>query len=303
MMQIFNLPHLSALTFLYVIIETIRGNLVISPLMPVVAIFVMARVPFVGCCMSICMHRYFAHSAFKTSRFFQFILAIVGCMAIQGGILWWASKHIRHHKHCDLPDDPHSPRNSGKMYAWLGWLYHETSHDWAYLPKRVLTPEVLVVNMMFPFVNMFVTMALIPYVGKEWALFLCWIPGIFGALATTRFNVDYHPPPEDPVDGVCYGINKKNGDKGIGPIRLEWVAENAPWLFEPLVGEAYHDDHHEYPMRAHRPGYDIPYELVLKPLARLGVIWDLQQPLPTDPHAKLSDKKYPVHDPDSKKES
>ena len=303
LMQVFNLPHLAVLTLLYLIVSSIKGDLHITPAMPLVAIFGMARVPFVGFGMSIALHRYFAHSAFKTSRFVQFLLGILGSIALQGGVLWWATKHLRHHKHCDEPNDPHSPTQTSAIYAWLGWLYYETHHDWAYLPKRLLTPEMLFINLFFLAPNVSVTLALVPWLGKEWALFCCWVPGIFGALATTHFNVDYHPPRKDRLDGQCISVNKESGDKGIGPIRLEWLAEIAPWMFEPLVGEAFHDDHHAYPNRAHRPGYDMPYRLVLQPLAALGIIWDLQQPLPTDPHAKLTSKTYPVHGSKYLKES
>ena len=43
-------------------------------------------------------HRYFAHKTFKTSRAFQFFLAILGCAAVQKGPLWWAGGHRRHHR-------------------------------------------------------------------------------------------------------------------------------------------------------------------------------------------------------------
>ena len=54
-------------------------------------------------------HRYFAHRAYKTSRWFQFVLAWIGCSAMQKGPLWWAGHHRHHHKHSDQEDDPHSP--------------------------------------------------------------------------------------------------------------------------------------------------------------------------------------------------
>ena len=38
-------------------------------------------------------HRYFAHRAYKTSRPMQFLLAWLGCSALQKGPLWWASHH------------------------------------------------------------------------------------------------------------------------------------------------------------------------------------------------------------------
>ena len=34
-------------------------------------------------------HRYFSHRAYKTSRWFQFVLAWLGCSALQKGPLWW----------------------------------------------------------------------------------------------------------------------------------------------------------------------------------------------------------------------
>lgn len=291
-MLIFNLPHMSALTFVAISYGTFQGYLKVTPLMVLVAVFGMARVPFVGCCMSICLHRYFAHGAFKTSRPFQFILGFVGSLALQGGVLWWAGKHNRHHKHCDEVEDPHSPTHKGFLYAWLGWLYCETRHDWVFIPRRLWTPEMLFLNLMFAVPNVLVTYLLTFVVGLEWALFLCWVPGLFGALATTHFNVDYHPPTN--VREGCLGINKVSGDKGIGPLRLDGLAKIAPWMFEPLVGEAFHDDHHEFPRRAHRPGFDVPYSFVLAPLSHLGIIWDLQQPLPTDTFTGSSAKLCPV---------
>jgi stearoyl-CoA desaturase (Delta-9 desaturase) len=266
-----NLPVLCMFTSIYIFQGWYSGDLKLTIFMPLVAVFGMARVP---------LHRYFAHGAFKTSRPFQFVLAILGSMSLQGGVLWWASKHIRHHKHCDKPLDPHSPSQTSELYAWLGWLYYETHHDWAYLPQRLLTPEMLFINLIFFVPNVIVTWSLVPLVGKEWALFLCWVPACFGSLATTHANVIYHPVQSKgngPIE--CITVNKERGHKGIGPLSLVWLAKKAPFLFEPLVGEAYHEDHHDFPRRAHRPGIDVPYLFVLHPLAQLGIVWDLQQPL------------------------
>src|SRR5688500_14634893 len=34
-------------------------------------------------------HRYFAHRTFKTSRVFQFVLALLAMSSAQQGVLWW----------------------------------------------------------------------------------------------------------------------------------------------------------------------------------------------------------------------
>ncbi|MES1210250.1 MAG: acyl-CoA desaturase, partial [Pseudomonadota bacterium] len=72
-------------------------------------------------------HRYFAHRAFKTSRAFQFLLAVATQSAAQKGVLWWASHHRWHHKYSDTPKDVHSARLRGFWYSHIGWVI---SPDW-----------------------------------------------------------------------------------------------------------------------------------------------------------------------------
>jgi stearoyl-CoA desaturase (delta-9 desaturase) len=66
-------------------------------------------------------HRFFAHSAFKTSRPARFVFSLCACLGLQFGPLWWSSKHRKHHKLCDLPGDPHSWKQS----SW--WCVTSTS--------------------------------------------------------------------------------------------------------------------------------------------------------------------------------
>ena len=58
-------------------------------------------------------HRYFSHRSFKTSRAFQFLLALGAQSSAQKGVLWWAGHHRHHHKYSDEPQDIHSVRQSG----------------------------------------------------------------------------------------------------------------------------------------------------------------------------------------------
>src|SRR5713101_1242246 len=69
--------------------------------------------------MSTGYHRYFSHRAFRTSRFFQFLLAVAGTLTIERGPLWWAAHHRHHHRCADQEDDIHSPTVQG--YFWLMW--------------------------------------------------------------------------------------------------------------------------------------------------------------------------------------
>src|SRR6185436_590758 len=75
-------------------------------------------------------HRYFSHRSFKTSRVFQFVLALLGTLSTQKGVLWWAAHHRAHHKYSDLPGDVHSPVQRGLWWSHVGWIlssrYDET---------------------------------------------------------------------------------------------------------------------------------------------------------------------------------
>ena len=75
-------------------------------------------------------HRYFSHRSFKTGRAFQFVLAALGTLTSQKGVLWWSGHHRNHHKHSDQPQDIHSPRR-GFFWSHALWFlapkYMETS--------------------------------------------------------------------------------------------------------------------------------------------------------------------------------
>src|SRR5262245_26872877 len=79
--------------------------------------------------MEIGYHRYFSHRAFKTSRAFQFLLAVLAVTTGQRGILWWAATHRVHHSHADVDGDVHSPRVSGFWYGHMGWTLKGKNAD------------------------------------------------------------------------------------------------------------------------------------------------------------------------------
>ena len=65
-------------------------------------------------------HRYFSHRAFKTSRAWQFVFAVLGNSAVQRGPLWWAAHHRKHHRHSDEGPDAHSLDLDGPLVKGHG---------------------------------------------------------------------------------------------------------------------------------------------------------------------------------------
>ena len=67
-------------------------------------------------------HRLFTHRAFETNKAIQFVLAVLGSMAVEGPLLKWVAIHRRHHQHSDTHEDPHSPHEQGDgllgLFRW-----------------------------------------------------------------------------------------------------------------------------------------------------------------------------------------
>ena len=109
--------------------------------------------------------RYFAHKSYKTSRFFQFIIAFMAQTSAQKGALWWASHHRVHHRTSDTPEDPHSMKLYGFWYSHVGWIvgpdYKET--DYKLIGDYAKYPELVWLNKNYllpPFLLALVVMAL-----------------------------------------------------------------------------------------------------------------------------------------------
>lgn len=235
------------------------------PSLPQFAAVVPFAVVLIGGPMSVCLHRYFAHAAFKTSRGMQFVLGIVACLAYQRGPLWWASKHKRHHKHCDEEKDPHSwtqaalkhGESRGYLYAWIGWTFtaKEAHTDWQYISKlQSSLPELLMLEWLWLVPPVFLNIMLYNSLGAVWMACMYTAPMLLCNLITLLFNVEYHPM-HRPTEENCK------------------AADNARFLSE-LVGESYHSDHHVFPRKAHRPGLDLPFWLIIRPLEATGLVWD-----------------------------
>lgn len=74
-------------------------------------------------------HRYFSHRSYKTSRWFQLVLAFGGGTAAQKGALWWASHHRDHHRFSDTERDVHSPLK-GFWWSHIGWILCDKHKGW-----------------------------------------------------------------------------------------------------------------------------------------------------------------------------
>ncbi len=209
-------------------------------------------------------HRYFSHRAYSTSRAFQFVLAFMSQTTTQKSVLWWAAKHRHHHLHSDTEDDVHSPRQSGFLYAHLGWIF-AARHDKADLSKVAdftRYPELMWLH----------KFELLPAVMLGTLVFLIggWTYLVVGFFWSTV--AVYHAT--FCINSLAHVHGRKRYVTGDDS-RNNWLLA----LF--TMGEGWHNNHHAYQASA-RQGfrwweYDPTYYL-LRGLAFLGIVWDLKHP-------------------------
>jgi fatty-acid desaturase len=197
----------------------------------------------IGVPMSVCLHRYFAHAAFTTTRPMQFLIGVVACMAYQSGPIWWAAKHVRHHHHCDQPNDPHSVAQQGYFYAFLGWTLNPvtfTERDVNYNNPALFVPELIFLDKyyLFPIAALFTLLEQQFGVDRTFIGYSLMLPMLLCRLITLLFNVEYHPAP--PTDTRrCKSVDNDR-------------------LLAVLVGEAEHEMHHRCPAKSKRNDWDVP---------------------------------------------
>ena len=100
--------------------------------------------PFQGIGVVIGLHRYFSHNCFRTSRAFQFFLALCSASAF-GDPIGFSGKHRLHHQRTDRWDDPHTPRH-GFWSCWFGSVVDSRYTDGeigAQVPRLVKYPELM----------------------------------------------------------------------------------------------------------------------------------------------------------------
>lgn len=222
-------------------------------------------------------HRYFAHRSYKTSRWFQFVIAFMAQTSAQKGALWWAGHHRVHHRTSDTYDDPHSMKHYGFWYSHVGWIigpdYKETDYkiigDYAKYPELVWLNKYYLVP---PVILAIAVMALGGIVNGGSVMTMFTAAGfstlIIGFFLSTV--ILYHG---------TFSINSIMHKFGNQRYVSDDESKNSLWLALITLGEGWHNNHHYYESSA-RQGFfwweiDITY-YVLRTFAFFGLVWDLR---------------------------
>ncbi len=195
-------------------------------------------------------HRYFAHRAFQTTTAVRVILAILGSMAAQGGVIYWVSNHRRHHQYTDLPGDPHSPhlngdgtraRLRGLWHAHIGWTFEgEVTNSMLFAKDLLRDPVITKVNQL----------------QQIWVILGLAIPAVLGGVLTWTWMGVFQ--------GLIWGglVRVFLGHQFIGstnsichvygsrPFDTDDHSTNNMWLALFTWGQSWHNNHHAFPNSA-----------------------------------------------------
>ncbi|HEV3446572.1 MAG TPA: acyl-CoA desaturase [Gemmataceae bacterium] len=226
-------------------------------------------------------HRLFTHRAFETSRVVQFILAVLGSMAVQGPLMQWVAMHRRHHQHSDQEGDPHSPHLHGGGFfdlvrgAWhahVGWVFRPDPADLAHYNRDLRQSRTLrAASALFP---LWVALGLIIPAVVGGVLTASWMGALFGLIwgGLARIFLVHHITWS--VNSVCHIWGRRpypSGDHSRNNFVFGILA----------LGEGWHNNHHAFPTSA-RHGlrwwqFDLSY-YVIRGMALVGLVWKVKVP-------------------------
>jgi stearoyl-CoA desaturase (delta-9 desaturase) len=240
------------------------GSIFLLHLMPVIALilgtnsedwlFFCIVYPFSAIGVGVAAHRYFAHRAFRTSRWFQFLLALMATSAF-GNPVRFAGKHRLHHLHVDTDRDVHSP-SQGFWYCWMGSLvspqYPAEESD-RYARDWLRYPELRWLNKYY------------------------WLPGMLlillafslGGIGMVGIGVCLGPVilmhQSSAVNYLCHKYGYRR-----------YASTNNPIVALLTFGEGWHNNHHEHPTspRAGEVWWELDiFYYVIQLFQLLGLVW------------------------------
>ncbi|AEH10335.1 MULTISPECIES: acyl-CoA desaturase [Protofrankia] len=226
-------------------------------------------------------HRLFTHRTFKAAPSVVAVLAVLGSMAGQGGVVSWVALHRRHHECSDREGDPHSPnlaggglkgRLRGLAHSHFLWMRrHEYPNVVHYAPDLIRNRALVRVARLY-YYWVALGLALPALVGG--LVYQSWagaVSGLFWGGLVRMFVLEH----------IIWAINSFLHMFGTHPYESRENSRNGGIFALLTFGESWHNNHHAFPdsssfgLSWYRldPGY-----WLIKILALGGLAWDVKRP-------------------------
>jgi fatty-acid desaturase len=186
--------------------------------------------------VSLCFHRSLTHRGLRLVKPLEYVAALLGTLALQGGPITWVSTHRTHHAATDKSGDPHGA-DRGFFWSHMGWLIRKNDAVPTPAERRRLAPE-LVADPFYRFLNrnnvqlqIALGVVLFAMGGLSWVV---W--GIF-----VRLVVAYHS---------TWLVNSASHMFGYRTYKTDDMSRNNWWVALLSWGEGWHNNHHAFQFSA-----------------------------------------------------
>jgi len=211
-----------------------------------------------GLGITVGFHRMLTHKSFETSPPLRATFLIMGCLAVEGDPITWASTHIQHHAHSDDEDDPHSPLE-GLWHSHVGWLFTHKNNVEVYGTWLKKDPVVV-------------------WVSKTWWLWLGlgllvpfliagWSGLIWGGFI--RIFLTHHITWS--VNSICHTFGRRD-------YQTRDASRNNFIVGLLAFGEGWHNNHHAFPRSAFHGlrWWQVDFSAYLiRALEAVGLVWNV----------------------------
>jgi sn-2 palmitoyl-lipid 9-desaturase len=186
----------------------------------------------IGICLG--YHRLLTHRSFQVPKWLEYIITLIGTLALQGGPIFWVAGHRLHHLYTeDFDKDPYSAKR-GFWWSHMLWLFYPKTEFFDYDAYKKFAPD-LDRDPFYRWLNKYylllqVPVALLLYAIGGWSFV---IYGVF-----LRAVVLWHS---------TWLINSASHLRGYRSFANEDNSRNLWWAALLTYGEGWHNNHHAYP--------------------------------------------------------
>jgi stearoyl-CoA desaturase (delta-9 desaturase) len=237
-------------------------------------------------------HRLLTHRSFQTYKWFQYGVAAVGSMSVQGPVMSWVADHRKHHAHTDQEGDPHTPHGHGSglkgalaglWYAHMGWLFEKSGQA-----EHARYARDLYEDRGFRFIHRTFGLWVLLGIAIPFAIGYAFAGTLGGALEAALWG---GPVRIFLLHHVTWSINSVCHFFGTRRFDVDDHSTNVFWLAPLSMGEAWHHNHHTFPRSAFHglKAWEIdPTGYVIRGMRKVKLAWNVVEITPERQHEKLA---------------
>lgn len=178
------------------------------------------------------LHRYFSHRSFRTQQWKERAMLFAGIFICNGGPLWWAGTHRKHHAVSDTEQDPQAPQNRIRIWNMNKWSEKlvNVAVEKKYSQDLFRNKNIRFVHKHY-FKILLSTYFLLAIIDWRIPVFLISASAI----------VEFH------IVGLTNGSGHKGGNLGYRNFNTDDASTNLLWLNVVTLGAGLHNNHHNFP--------------------------------------------------------